>query len=142
MKRIFLTVLLSLTALVGAYLLYARNVTNPAVTEDIRNDPTSDRAARAMLITLPNGRELPVNFLHEGSQVFIGVDGRWWRDFIDPGARVSLYMKGHAYEGHAVAVLDNPAYTEEIFSRLRPTAPEWLPAWLNGKLVVINLDQD
>ncbi len=142
MKRIFFTVLLLLSILVMGYLFYARNVTNPAVMADIRNNPNGARAQRTMLITLPDGRELPVNYLQAGSEIFIGVDGRWWRDFVDPGARASIYIKGEIYQGHARAVLDKPAYTEQIFSRLRPTAPDWLPAWLNGKLVVITLDQN
>ena len=39
--------------------------------------------------------------------------------------------------GHAV--LDDPQFVAEVFARLRPKVPGWLPAWLNGKLVVIEL---
>ena len=50
-------------------------------------------------------------------------------------------IKGEALTGSATVVLDDPEYTDEIFLRLRPTKPEWLPDWLNGKLIVINLAQ-
>ena len=32
--------------------------------------------------------------------------------------------------------------TSDVFARLRPRAPGWLPAWLNGKLVVITLQSE
>ena len=50
-----------------------------------------------------------------------------------------MLIQGQVYKGHAVVVLDDPEYTEDVFARLRPTAPEWLPTWLNGKLVVITV---
>ena len=37
--------------------------------------------------------------------------------------------------------LDDPDYIKDIFSRLRPTVPKWLPDALNGKLVVITLKE-
>ena len=72
----------------------------------------------------------------------MGIDGRWWREFVGAGQPVSMYIRGETLTGHAVAKLDDPAYTADIFSRLRPTAPAWLPDWLNGKLVVITLSSD
>jgi len=42
-------------------------------------------------------------------------------------------------ERYAVVVLDDQAYVDDVFSRLRPTVPKWLPDWLNGKLVVVTL---
>jgi hypothetical protein len=57
-------------------------------------------------------------------------------------APVKLVIKGEKFTGSATVVLDDPEYTQEIFERLRPTAPEWLPDWLNGKLFVIELVPD
>ncbi len=123
-----------------AYLTYMRTVGNAQVVEDLRDNPQGERAQRAMLVTLADGTTYPVNYLREGDVVFMGIDGRWWRAFRGDGAPVTLLIQGETLTGHAKVVLDDPAYTAEIFSRLRPTAPAWLPDWLNGKLVVIRLD--
>jgi hypothetical protein len=93
-----------------------------------------------MLLTLQDGRMYPVNYLHEKNLVFMGIDGRWWREFLDEGQPVEMLIMGESFSGHAVTVLDDPAYTNDVFKRLRPTVPKWLPDWLNGKLVVITLD--
>lgn len=131
---------LLLVALAG-YLAYARFIYNPEVVAKLRAAPDSTYAGRAMLLHLPDGRVLPVNYLLEGDTVFVGVDGRWWRLFEDGGAPVTLEIRGQTLTGHATVVLDDPAYTHDVFSRLRPTAPAWLPDWLNGKLVVISLNR-
>lgn len=128
----------ALAILLGAAALFFNLVVNPAVMEEIRTNPSGKEAQEAMLLTFGN-RTLPVNYLKEGNTVFMGVDGRWWRAFAGDGAPVSMLIQGETYSGHAVVVLDDPAYVEDVFSRLRPTAPEWLPAWLNGKLVVITI---
>ena len=112
---------------------------NAQVAEEIRTQPNSPRARRSMIITLQDGREYPVNYLAEDNLVFMGIDGRWWREFQNEGAPVSMLIRGKRLSGHAKVVLDDPDYTADVFSRLRPTAPDWLPAWLNGKLVVITL---
>ena len=64
-------------------------------------------------------------------------------------AGVALIDRGHRelplaadYTGHARTVLDDPDYTADVFSRLRPTVPGWLPSWLNAKLVVVTLTED
>jgi len=85
------------------------------------------------------GKTLPVNYLKEGDTVFMGVDGRWWRAFTGGAVPVTMLIQGETYDGLGVVVLDDPAYVKDVFSRLRPTAPEWLPAWLTGKLVVITI---
>ena len=113
---------------------------NAAVAEDIRNQPDGDRARRAMLLWLDDGTMYPVNYLKEDPYVYMGIDGLWWREFTDEGAPVRMLIRGREYMGHAKVVLDDPVFTEDVFSRLRPTVPEWLPDWLNGKLVVITLD--
>ncbi len=121
-------------------ILTFRFVVNPAVMGEIRTNPNGDEAKEAMLITF-DGQTLPVNYLREGNQVFMGVDGRWWRSFQGEGLPVTMLIQGETLKGHGVVIEDDPAYVEDVFSRLRPTAPEWLPAWLNGKLVVITLSE-
>ena len=119
---------------------YYNLVGNDRVAEELRNNPGGERANIAMLLTLPGGRVLPVNYLREDDQVFVGADGRWWRAFREGDVPVSVMIKGETLSGTARVVLDDPDYTREVFSRLRPTAPEWLPDWLNANLIVIDLD--
>ena len=125
--------------LVLAYILYARLVSGPADVNELLADPKGERAARVMLLEFGDDMRIPVNYLREGNQVFVGADGRWWRAFRDGGAPVSVLIRGESLTGHAMVVLDDPAYVEDVFSRLRPAVPDWLPDWLNGKLVVITL---
>ena len=135
----FLVGLLVLILGAAGYLALTRDATNARVAEDIRQNPEGARAAKTMLLTMADGRMYPVNYLHEGNKVFMGIDGRWWRDFVGEGQPVSMFIKGETYEGHAVTKLDDQDYIKDIFSRLRPTVPKWLPDALNGKLVVITL---
>lgn len=121
------------------YRLYTRDAINAQVAEEIRAHPQGERAQRAMLVTLADGRMYPVNYLREGDLVFMGIDGRWWREFVGEGQPVEMLIQGERLTGHATAVLNDPEYIEDVFSRLRPTVPDWLPDWLNGKLVVISL---
>ena len=130
-----------LAALLAGAALFFSLVVNPAVMEEIRTNPTGKEAREAMLLTF-DGRTLPVNYLKEGNTVYMGVDGRWWRAFTGDGTPVSMLIQGETYQGHAVVVLENQPYVDDVFSRLRPTAPEWLPDWLNGKLVVITIAGD
>ena len=129
-------------ALLFGYFLATNDDRNARVVADMMANPQGERAARSMLITLANGDEYPVNYLHEGNLVFMGIDGRWWREFVGEGQPVTMWIKGDIYVGHAKTVLDDQAYVDDVFSRLRPTAPAWLPDWLNGKLVVITLTEE
>lgn len=128
----------ALVVLLGAAALFFSLIVNPVMMEEIRTNPTGDEAQEAMLLTF-EGKTLPVNYLKEGDTVFMGVDGRWWRAFVGDAVPVSMLIQGETYTGLAVVVLDDPTYVEDVFSRLRPTAPDWLPAWLTGKLVVITI---
>lgn len=121
----------------GAY--YAFSV-NPKVTEELRDSPDGKRAEQVMLLTFPDGRELPVNYLREADQVFVGADGRWWRAFRDGNVPVKVLIKGKEFTGRARTVMDDAEYTRDVFVRLRPNVPKWLPDWLNAYLVVIDLD--
>ena len=118
---------------------YYSLVVNDRVIQELREDPDGERANIVMLLTLPDGRELPVNYLREGNRVFAGADGRWWRAFRDGNVPVKVFIKGQAHSGRAYTVMDDPEYTREVFERLRPNVPKWLPDWLNAYLVVIDL---
>ena len=139
LKWIGIGVLVLIAGLVG-YRAATVDATNARVAEEIRSDPNGARAAKTMVLTLDDGRVYPVNYLREDGYVYMGIDGRWWREFVDESAPVTMFIQGETYTGQARTVLDDPARVEDVFSRLRPTVPEWLPDWLNGKLVVITLD--
>ena len=130
---------LLLVLVMGARLYYAV-IVNPRVIAEISENPAGERAGRVTLITLGSGRQMPVNYLREGNQVFLGADGRWWQEFEGAGAPVTLLIRGEALRGNARVILDDPAYTRDVFSRLRPAAPGWLPAALNAKLIVVTLE--
>lgn len=121
-------------------LVYGRFIANPRVADELRTQPDGSRGAKAMLLTLPSGRELPVNYLREDATVYVGADGPWWRELRDDSA-VGLLIRGERFEGRSRVVLDDPELTRAVFERLRPTAPAWLPDWLNGKLIVIELGE-
>lgn len=114
-------------------------VTNAKVIDEIKTNPQGARAARTMIVTLADGRVYPVNYLREGDRVFMAIDGVWWRAFQEDGQRVEMLIQNQRLRGHGKAVLDDPQFVAQVFARLRPKVPGWLPAWLNGKLVVIEL---
>lgn len=113
--------------------------TNARVIQEITNNPGGERAARTMIVTLADGRVYPVNYLKEGNLVFMGIDGRWWRVFQGAGQTVNMVIKNQTFSGKGKVILDNQPYVDQVFARLRPKVPSSLPAWLNGKLVVIEL---
>ena len=116
-------------------------IANPRVVEELRTDPQGERAGIVMLLTLPDGRVLPVNYRREGDQVFAGADGRWWRALRDGDVPVTVTIRGETLPGRARVVFDDPDYKRDVFARLRPNVPKWLPAWLDAQLVVIVLDE-
>lgn len=130
---------LTLSVAFTAYIAFMLLVMNPMVLTEIKTKPTSEMAGEALVLKFASGKEIPVNYLKEGNKVFVGADGPWWREFKDGPTPVSIIIKSESFNGLAVVVQDDPEYTEEVFLRLRPTAPEWLPDWLQGKLVVIEL---
>lgn len=137
--RIVFYLLAALAAVVIAYLLYAMLMVNPRVISELRSDPDGAQAAKVLVLGFADGKQIPVNYLEEDGVIYLGADGGWWRKFANGGAPVNLLLRGAQLRGHATAITDDPARTADVFSRLRPTAPEWLPAWLNGKLIVIEL---
>jgi hypothetical protein len=133
--RIALIAVAVLVLFVAGYLVYMTQITNPRVERDLIDNPDGKRARRVMLLTLPSGRRLPVNYLREGNLVFAGADGRWWKELVGEGLPVSLVVRGESLEGTGRAVLDDPAYSSDVFKRLRPDALEGF-----GTLVEIQLD--
>ena len=130
------TLVLGLLALRVLYGLIA----NPRVIEEITANPNGERAGIVMALTLPDGRTLPVNYRREDNHVYAGADGRWWRTLRDGNASVAVLIRGETLTGQARVVFDDPEFKADVFSRLRPTVPSWLPAWLDAHLVVIELE--
>ena len=128
-----------LSLLVAGYVAYVTMIGNPRVVTDLKEHPMGERAERVMLLTFPDSKTIPVNYLREGNRVYAGADGAWWRAFDGEGATVTLLIQGEALTGHATVELQDQEFIDDVFSRLRPTVPEWLPDWANGKLVIVDL---
>jgi len=137
--RIFTFLAVVLLVSLGAFVVYQTKVHNPEVARELRSQPDGARAGRVMLMTIDDRKTIPVNYLREGNEVFIGADGPWWRDMRDNGQPVTLLIRGEKFAGRARAVSGQPGFTKDVFKRLRPDTPKWLPDWLNGVLVVIEL---
>jgi len=137
--RVALIVLATLTLLIVGYGVYVTSIGNSGVVAELKQNPMGERAERAMLLTFPDGKTIPVNYLREDNRVYAGADGAWWRAFDGEGAAVTLLIQGEALKGHAIVELRDQEFIDDVFSRLRPTVPEWLPDWANGKLVIVDL---
>jgi len=137
--RVALVILGVLALLLAGYASYTTMIANPRVVTDLKEHPMGERARRVMLLTFSDGKTIPVNYLREGNRVYAGADGLWWRVFEGEGAVVTLLVQGDTLEGHATLELEDQKFIDEVFSRLRPAVPEWLPDWANGKLVIIDL---
>ena len=137
--RVALIVLVTLTLLIVGYGVYVTSIGNSGVVAELKQNPMGERAERAMLLTFPDGKTIPVNYLREDNRVYAGADGAWWRAFEGEGATVTLLIQGEALTGHATVELRDQEFIDDVFSRLRPTVPEWLPDWANGKLVIVDL---
>ena len=133
--RYLLVVILAATALSSAYAVYLVYFANPRIERELREDPTGERARKVMLITLPSGRTLPVNYLREGDTIYVGADGPWWRQLRGRGAPVEVLVRGETLTGTARAIQDNPQRRAAVFDRLRPSAPRFF-----GTLVQIDLE--
>jgi hypothetical protein len=118
----------------AAFYVFGR-FANPSIEQELIDDPQGERAQKVMLITLPSGRRIPVNYLREGDRVYAAADGRWWKELVGGGYTVRMLVRGERLVGTARAVVDDPAYTKEIFARLRPSA---VPGF--GTLIEIQLE--
>ena len=136
--------LIVLAVLVAAFLvlrLVFGPIANARAMEELASDPHGERAGIVMLLTLPGDRVLPVNYRREGNQVFAGADGRWWRALREGDVPVTVTIRGETLAGRARVVFDDLEYKRDIFARLRPNVPKWLPEWLDAHLVVIDLEE-
>jgi hypothetical protein len=129
-----LIIVVTLLALTATYLAYSALVANPRAVRELHDDPDGERARKVMLITLPSGRTIPVDFLRDGETVFAGADGRWWRELRGGGATVQLLIRGETRTGIARAIEDDPEHRAAVFARLRPKALKFA-----GTLVEIDL---
>ena len=139
--RVSLIVLVILTLSILGHCVYVTQIGNPGVVADLKQNPMGKRAERTMLLMFSQGKTIPVNYLREGSLVYAGADGWWWREFEGEGAAVTLLVRGEELKGHATVFLEDQEFIDRVFSKLRPTVPVWLPDWANGKLVIIDLKQ-
>ena len=130
-----------LASLVFGYYLYTENIINPRVVRELTEHPDGERAKRAMLLTLPSGRRIPVNYLREGPVVYAGADGSWWKELVGEGFSVTLLVRGETLRGTARAVLDDPEYTQDVFKRLRPNAIEGFGTLIEVKLEPANSER-
>jgi len=124
----------ALLVIFAGYAIFVTWVGNPSVVSELRKNPDGARARRVMLITLPSGRTIPVNYLREDETVYAAADGRWWQQLRGQGAPVKLLVRGETLLGHARAIEDEPDHRSAIFDRLRPNAPK-----LFGTLIQVDL---
>ena len=133
--RIVLIASIGVVVVLGvAYWLYAAPA-NPLVVRELIEHPEGKRAQRVMLLTLPSGRRIPVNYFREDPFVYAAADGSWWKELVGAGFPVTLLVRGETLPGVARAVLDDPAYVERVFEKLRPNAIKGF-----GKLIEIRVD--
>ncbi len=130
--RIAISVLLLSTLVSGCSAL------NNRVIQDLQNNPEGKRAEEVLLLTLPDGQRLPVNYITCGQWAFIGADGRWWRQLREP-VKVTALIKGVELQGVGQAIRDDAAKRKRVFKELRPLWPTWLPQSLGGVLVQLQL---
>lgn len=116
-------------------LSYGSRILNSGVLRELREAPDGERAKKVMLLTLPSGKLIPVNYLRVDQRVYAGADFPWWRELRGDGGDVALLIRGETLRGRARAIRDDPEKRASIFSRLRPTAPKW-----SGTLVEVVLE--
>jgi len=108
---------------------------NARVVQELHDEPQGARAQKTMVLTLPSGKAIPVNYLRDGETVYAAADFPWWRELRGGGGPGQVMIRGQTLPGHVRAVEDDPELRDSVFERLRPTAPRW-----TGTLVVVDLD--
>lgn len=136
MKWIAIT-LVAVTVLAAGYALYMAQLANPRVTRELREDPQGELAKKVMILTLPSGKAVPVNYLRDGETVYSAADGPWWRELKESGGRGSVFIRGETLSGRVRIEVEDAALRDSVFERLRPTAPRML-----GTLVIVELDRE
>jgi hypothetical protein len=76
MKWAALAVVVVAVLLLGGVVIYPW-VNNPRVIRELRENPDGARAHKVMLLTLPSGKALPVNYLRDGDTVYAAADFPW-----------------------------------------------------------------
>jgi hypothetical protein len=134
--RILAIAVLVLAGLGAGVWFYFERIANPRVLRELAEDPHGERAAKVMVVTLPSGRRIPVNYLREDGIVYAAADGSWWKELDGDPLPVTLLVRGETLGGRARAVRGDPAYTEQVFAKLRPKAIKGF-----GTLIEIRLDE-
>ena len=93
MKWAALAIAFGLT-LVGGASCAISSWMNDDVIRELREEPDGDRAKKVMLLTLPSGKAIPVNYLRDGDTVFAAADFPWWRELEDGGGPGSVLIQG------------------------------------------------
>jgi hypothetical protein len=138
MKYAAIAITLIVLGVLG-YAIHMTLIANPATVRELRENPQGERAKRVMLLSLPSGKEIPVNYLREGGLVYAGADGLWWKELRGEGSEVEILIQGESLRGRGQAIENDPEYRRDVFKRLRPTAPDFT----GGILVVIEIaDED
>lgn len=138
--RILGFVVVGLVVLVLGFILHTRLVQNPRVLALLEREPQGERAGRVLVLSLPSGKTIPVNYWidpaeHDREVAYVASDFFWWRELRGEGGPVGLVVRDRRRTGHARAIEDDPSRRDRIFENLRPTAPKGF-----GVLVEIVLD--
>lgn len=140
--RTTLIVAAGIAATVILFILHTRLVQNPRVEAELDSAPQGERAGRVLVLSLPSGKTIPVNYWIDPAEVdrsivYVASDFFWWRELRGPGAPVEVVLRGRRRIGRARAIEDDPARRDRVYAGLRPTAPKWF-----GVLVEIVLEPD
>src|SRR5262245_12354235 len=93
----------------------------PGVIRELRENPQGEQARKVMVLTLPSGRPVTINYLREGQTVYAAADFPWWRELRGGGGRGSCLIRGEELHGYIRAIEDDPKRRAAVFARLRPT---------------------
>ena len=95
---------------------------------ELRANPQGELAQTVMILTLPDGEDIPVNYVREEDFVYSGADGFWWRQLRGDGVRVDVYIKGEELTGLGRAVENDKERAREILAKVRPGFERFSPA--------------